>query len=148
MFVVKITGFVAGSALALTFATLSLAATSPQQLIKVSLRGEADSPMAIDVDSTTAKAGLVQFSVSNDAVGTDHEVVLVKLKDAHQKLEADPKTHKIDESTLQSMGEVSGLKPGAAGVLKVKLAPSKYVLLCNHKNHLELGMAKQITVVN
>jgi uncharacterized cupredoxin-like copper-binding protein len=127
--------------------TPSIAATSTNKIV-VTLDGEADQPMQILVNKPTVKAGLVEFKVANVAIGTDHEVVLVKLPNKDAKLIADPKTQRIDEKKLKSMGEVSGLKPGDKGTLKVKLAPGSYVLVCNHEKHYELGMATPFTVTN
>jgi uncharacterized cupredoxin-like copper-binding protein len=123
-------------------------AAAPAETVNVSLAGEADQPMKIDVDKTAVKAGIVQLVVTNDAIGTDHEMVLVKLASKDTVISADPKTHRIDEKKLKSMGEVAGLKAGNKGTLKVKLAPGEYALICNHKSHYELGMATRITVTN
>jgi uncharacterized cupredoxin-like copper-binding protein len=38
------------------------------------------------------------------------------------------------------------LKPGDEGHLKVKLVAGNYMLVCNHKEHYELGMATPFTV--
>jgi uncharacterized cupredoxin-like copper-binding protein len=121
-------------------------ASAPVTKVHVSLDGEADQPMRIAVDTPSVKAGTIEFDVKNDAIGTDHEVVLVKLQKKGQQITADTKTHRIDESKFKSMGEVGGLKPSDTGVLKVKLAAGDYVLLCNHKAHYELGMATPFTV--
>jgi uncharacterized cupredoxin-like copper-binding protein len=117
-------------------------------IVKVSLTGEAENPMDIKVDVAQAKAGTVEFDVSNDAIGTDHEVVLVKLKKKDATIAVDPKKDRIDEGKLKTMGEVAGLKPGATGKLKVKLAAGDYLLLCNHKSHYKMGMYTAFTVVN
>ncbi len=117
------------------------------QKVKIELAGEADQPMKIVVDSAPIKAGNVVFDVTNSAIGTDHEMVLVKLASADSTMTPDPKTHRIDESKLKSLGEVAGLKAGDTGKLKVKLAPGEYALICNHKSHYELGMATRFTVV-
>ncbi len=123
-------------------------AAAPAQVIKVSLLGEADQPMSVKLDTTTVKAGPVEFDVSNDAVGTDHEFILVALKTADQKITADTKKHRVDEGKLKTLGEAGGLKPGAKGVVKATLkAGVTYALICNHKSHYELGMATRITVV-
>ena len=61
----------------------AFAAAAPQ-VIHVSLLGEADQPMSVKLDATTVKAGAVEFDVSNDAIGTDHEVILVALKTPDQ----------------------------------------------------------------
>ncbi len=126
------------------FAT-AMAATAPV-VVHVSLQGEADQPMKVVPDVATVKAGTVEFDVKNDAVGTDHEVVLVKLKTPDQKIAPDPKAHKVDEAKLKSMGEVGSLAPGKSGKLKVKLAAGSYMLICNHKSHYELGMYTAFTV--
>ena len=121
-------------------------ASSPAQKINVSLEGEAGSMMAVTVTTSVVKAGPVEFDVINAAIGTDHEVILFKLTSKDQKIAVDPKTHRINEKTLKSLGEVSGLKPGASGVLKVNLTPGDYIFICNHKTHYEMGMYTPITV--
>jgi uncharacterized cupredoxin-like copper-binding protein len=126
--------------------SVAFAAASPQ-VIQVSLLGEAGQPMSVKLDQADIKAGAVEFNVSNDAIGTDHEVVLVALNSVDQKIIADPKKHRINESKLDSLGEVGGLKPGDKGVLKATLKPGvSYALICNHKSHFELGMATRFTV--
>lgn len=141
---------VPGRLLAAVFFALSIgaasAATSALQVVHVSLEGEAGQPMSINLGAQQVKAGMVEFDVKNDAVSTDHEVVLVKLKKKADLIAADSKTHRVDEHKLKSMGEVAGLKPGQDGKLKVKLAAGDYVLLCNHKEHYKLGMATPFTV--
>jgi uncharacterized cupredoxin-like copper-binding protein len=131
--------------LLLALSTMAYAA-APSQVIHVSLLGEADQPMSVKLDVTTIKAGAAEFDVSNDAVGTDHEVILVKLTSKDQAISADPKKHRINEAKLKTMGEVGGLKPGDKGVLKATLKPGEYALICNHKSHYELGMATRFTV--
>lgn len=132
--------------LSVCFNSTVFAAQSIQK-VKIELAGEADQPMKIVVDSAPIKAGTVVFDVTNSAIGTDHEMVLVKLASADSAMTPDPKTHRIDESKLKSLGEVAGLKAGDTGKLKVKLAPGEYALICNHKSHYELGMATRFTVV-
>jgi uncharacterized cupredoxin-like copper-binding protein len=129
--------------------TSAFAATAtPPIKVQVSLEGEGGSPMKVGLDVATVKAGMVEFDVANNAIATDHEVVLIKLKKKGQVITADAKTHRFDESKFNSMGEVAGLKPSATGVLKVKLPAGNYVLVCNHASHLELGMATPFTVTN
>jgi uncharacterized cupredoxin-like copper-binding protein len=140
-----------GLATMATLASLTLMpafAATPVTKVQVSLDGEADQPMKIALDTATVKAGTVEFNVKNVAIGTDHEVVLIKLQKKDQKITSDAKTHRIDEKKFKSMGEVGGLKPNDSGVLKVKLAAGDYVLLCNHKAHYELGMYTAFTVTN
>jgi uncharacterized cupredoxin-like copper-binding protein len=123
-------------------------AAAPAQIVHVSLLGEASQPMSVKLDSAAIKAGAVEFDVSNDAVGTDHEVILVALKTPDQKIAADTKKHRVDEGKLKTLGEAGGLKPGDKKVLKATLKPGvTYALICNHKSHFELGMATRFTVV-
>ncbi len=140
-------GSAAAALIAVSMITLSFAA-APKNIVVVALSGEAAQPMKIVADKKTVKAGLLEFVVTNEAVGTDHEMVLVKLPNKDAQIAADKSTQRIDEKKLESMGEVAGLKAGDQGKLKVKLTPGEYVLLCNHKAHYELGMATHLTVVN
>jgi uncharacterized cupredoxin-like copper-binding protein len=138
-----------GASFALAFAALagvSHAASTPV-VVKVSLTGEAGEPMSVKVDQPSVKAGPVEFDVTNIAIGTEHEVVLIKVAPG-QTIMADMKKHKVDESKLESLGEVGGLGAGESGKLKVELAAGDYLLLCNHKSHYELGMATQFTVTD
>jgi uncharacterized cupredoxin-like copper-binding protein len=132
--------------LALAMSPTAFAAGEPT-VLKVSLRGEADQPMSVVVDNTTLKTGPVELVVTNDAIGTDHEVVLVKIKKG-EKITADMTKHRVDEAKLDSLGEVEGLKPGASGTLKVELTEGDYMLLCNFKGHYEMGMSTPISVSN
>jgi uncharacterized cupredoxin-like copper-binding protein len=136
------------AAISLAAFNVSAYAAKATTVVHVSLEGEADQPMKITPDAASVKAGAVEFDIKNDAIGTDHEVVLVKLKSKDQKISDNAKTDRIDESKLDSMGEVAGLKPGATGKLKVKLAAGDYMLLCNHKGHFHEGMYTAFTVTN
>jgi uncharacterized cupredoxin-like copper-binding protein len=59
----------------------------------------------------------------------------------------DAKKGRLIEGKLHSKGEVSDLKPGKAGSLKVSLAPGSYRLICNHPGHFRAGMAASLTVI-
>jgi uncharacterized cupredoxin-like copper-binding protein len=147
MSVNKKIGSAAAAFLAVSMITFSFAA-APKSVVAVALSGEAGEPMKIVVDKNTVKAGVMEFVVTNEAIGTDHEMVLVKLPNKNAQIVPDKSTQRIDEKKLDAMGEVAGLKAGDQGKLKVKLTAGEYVLLCNHKAHYELGMATHLTVVN
>ncbi|TCL90751.1 copper binding plastocyanin/azurin family protein [Rhizobium sp. PP-WC-2G-219] len=102
--------------------------------------------MTLTLDQSTIKAGETTFLVHNDAMSEEHEMVLVKLKSADQKIAVDAAKDRVNEKKLNSMGEVSELKPGADGELKAKLVPGSYVLLCNIKGHFQAGMHAMLTV--
>lgn len=122
--------------------TQALAGTT----VKVEESGEGGSAMAIKIDQAKVPAGKVTFVVTNAAVTEEHEMVLVKLNSPDQELSVDTAKHRIDESTLEALGEVADLKPSDTSELNVNLKPGTYVLLCNIKGHYEAGMSTKLTV--
>jgi uncharacterized cupredoxin-like copper-binding protein len=114
--------------------------------VKVVEGGEGGGPMTLTLDQTTIKAGETTFLVHNDAMVEEHEMVLIKLKSADQTIPVESASDRVNEKKLKSMGEVSEMKPGAAGKLTAKLAPGSYVLLCNIKGHYQAGMHATLTV--
>jgi len=134
----------------LPLATLPLCATTSawaDETIRVSLTGEKnDKKMGVKLDVDTVKAGSVVFVVSNDAKSTPHELILVKLKAKGEHLPFDKAKHRINEKQINSIGEISNLKPGANGQLKANLVAGDYLLICNIKGHYEAGMLAALTV--
>lgn len=137
-----ISKFTLATTVALFLAAPAFAATT----IKVTESGESGQPMTLVLDKSTVKAGSTTFIVHNDAMSEEHEMVLIKLKTADEKIPVDAAKNRVDEKKLKSLGEVSDLKPGNNGTLKTKLTPGSYLLFCNIKGHYAAGMQAKLTV--
>lgn len=111
-------------------------------LIKVTESGEAGGALTLELDQQSAKAGPATFNIHNDAAAEEHEMVLVKLKSADEKISVNKKKDRVVEK-LESLGKVEGLKPGQHGELKANLRPGTYLLLCNIKGHYSAGNVRQ-----
>ena len=134
------------TAAALCASILLCAVARADGVVKVSLVGERAEKMAIKLDQSSVKAGLVTFDVGNDAIKTGHEMILIKLAAKGQEPKVDAATNRVDEKSVKALGEVSDLKPGARGSLKATLAAGDYYLFCNLKGHTANGMAASFTV--
>ncbi|MGF6598295.1 putative cupredoxin-like copper-binding protein [Paraburkholderia sp. GAS448] len=100
---------------------------------------------AIQLDPGTANAGHVTFEVNNAASGnTEHEFVVLRtdMDDAHLPVHKD----QVTESRFKKMGEVEDLAQGSTRRLSLKLAPGRYVLICNRPGHYEMGMHTSFVV--
>ncbi|WP_182083963.1 sulfocyanin-like copper-binding protein [Aureimonas sp. ME7] len=131
---------------AAAFALLSAYPALAAETVSVELLGERGGAMSIKLDKSSVPAGEVTFQVANVAKNTPHEMVVVKVDKAGQRLEVDRATNRVDESKLDSKGEVSNLKAGQDGTLTVNLAPGSYELICNLKGHVMAGMVVSFTV--
>jgi uncharacterized cupredoxin-like copper-binding protein len=114
-------------------------------------------PMTVVTFQSSVKTGDVTFTVKN--VGTIlHELIVLKTDTPFDKLPVvdggDPPApvtsgaDKVDEAT--NVGETGdpNLKPGDTRVFVIKkMAPGKYVLVCNLARHYGLGMTAPFTVV-
>jgi uncharacterized cupredoxin-like copper-binding protein len=92
--------------------------------VKVTEGGEGGGAITLVIDQTSIKSGQTTFVVHNDATTEEHEMVLVKLKSADTIIPVVTAKHRVDESKLKSLGEVSELKPGTDGRLKANLIPA------------------------
>jgi uncharacterized cupredoxin-like copper-binding protein len=128
---------------AILLATLALCTSTmawADGTIRVSLTGERNQEMSVRLDAATVKAGNVAFIVTNEAKRTTHELILIKLKTKGEALPLDKAKHRIDEKQINAFGEISNLKPGATGQLKVNILAGDYLLICNIRGHYEAGM--------
>jgi uncharacterized cupredoxin-like copper-binding protein len=114
--------------------------------INVSLTGEGAGKMAIAADTVEVAAGRVTFVVKNDAIGEDHEMLVVKVASADAELPYDAAKDRVIEAKVKKLGEVSDLKPGTTKSMTLDLTPGTYKLICNTKGHYMAGMSAVLTV--
>jgi uncharacterized cupredoxin-like copper-binding protein len=114
--------------------------------VTVDLTGDAGDKMGMALDHDAVPAGKVTFVVKNDAMATNHEMVVIKLKHKNDKIPMMKGKHRVDEDKLKSMGEVEDLEPGKTGEMSADLKAGDYLLLCNLKGHFEAGMMSHFTV--
>jgi uncharacterized cupredoxin-like copper-binding protein len=115
-------------------------------IIKVVEDGEGGGKMSLQLDPATVKAGPATFQVTNHAATEDHEMIVVRLKSADQKIPFIAAKNRVDEKKLKNLGEVEDIKPSASGELKVTLKEGTYLVFCNIKGHYEAGMQSRLTV--
>lgn len=118
------------------------------EAVKVALVGESMEKMGIKLDRESVKAGTITFQVTNEAMKTGHEMIVVKLESKDQTFPIIASSKRVDEKALRSLGEVSNLKPGAQGTLTAMLKPGDYMLICNIKGHYQAGMYTHLSVTN
>jgi uncharacterized cupredoxin-like copper-binding protein len=100
----------------------------------------------IQLDASRVKAGTVTFEVSNAPdTGLTHELVVLKTDLAANKLPV--KNGQVPESQFKKMGEVEDIAPGTSKHVTLKLAPGRYVLLCNQPGHYSMGMHTSLLVM-
>ena len=133
--------------LALALACLAAPAFAAET-VSVELIGERGGQMDIRLSQDSVPAGEVTFQVANIAASTPHEMIVVKLDATGQEFQVDPSTQKVDESALDDLGEVEGLKAGETGEITLTLEPGDYKLICNLKGHYAAGMVVPFTVTD
>jgi uncharacterized cupredoxin-like copper-binding protein len=116
----------------LTYGTPGIDLTKATQVIRVS--------------RTSAPAGDVAFNVTNTSKDMIHEMLVVPVPVPDTPLPYLADKFSLDESKINSAGEVSELDPGKSGSLTVKLRPGTYLLVCNQPGHYEAGMWTTFTV--
>ena len=91
------------------------------------------------------RAGDVTFTVTNNGPDT-HELIVVRSNGAPLPLRADGLT--VDEARVDPRiaGSLDGGGPRTTRTLHVRLAPGRYVLLCNMAGHFLGGMHRMLVV--
>jgi len=99
----------------------------------------------IQLNANHVKAGTVTFEVSNAPdTGLTHELVVLKTDLDADKLPV--KNGQVSESQFKKMGEVEDIDPGKNKRLTLKLAPGRYVLICNQPGHYSMGLHTSLLV--
>lgn len=106
----------------------------------------AKATMGIKVSPPEVKAGKVTFNVKNDSKDRVHEMIVIYLANPGRQLPYINAQNRVDEDKAGDKGEVSDLKSGASGTLRVNLKAGKYLLICNQPGHYAAGMWTEFTV--
>jgi uncharacterized cupredoxin-like copper-binding protein len=109
--------------------------------------GVAEKDFEISLDSSSAPAGEVKFTVAN-AGPSVHEFVVFKTDLPEDQLPTDSKGD-VDESGagVTHIDEIEDIAAGSTdSTLKVDLESGSYVLICNLPGHYGLGMHASFTV--
>lgn len=98
----------------------------------------------IDMASTSAPAGDINFKLEDTSNDTEHEFVVFKTDLDAAQLPLDAEGN-VDEGQLTGMGEEE-LKPGEKKDLTMNLQPGHYAIICNMDGHYGQGMYTNFTV--
>src|ERR1700730_928915 len=136
--------------LSLSLAAFSSATVAATTVVNVLLEDSSNDPaignMRISLDPAAVTAGRVTFRAMNRSKSLIHEVIVVKVDPKKPALPYDEKKTEVIEKQIQHLGEISNLKPGAAGAMTLSLKPGSYVLICNQPGHYKAGMVANLLV--
>jgi uncharacterized cupredoxin-like copper-binding protein len=101
----------------------------------------------VELSTTEIPAGEVTFNVTNGG-SLVHEFVVFKTSDAEDALPeaSDAPMVNEDDPSLESMGEVEDVDPGAMKSFSATLEAGDYVAICNVEGHYDSGMHIHFTV--
>ncbi|MEK7296157.1 MAG: plastocyanin/azurin family copper-binding protein [Actinomycetota bacterium] len=100
----------------------------------------------VETDATTAKAGEVVFTVTNDGT-IGHEFLVVKTDMAPGEIPLDGDHFAEPTDGLEVIDEIGEFAKGTTETLTVTLDPGNYQLVCNLPDHYSAGMSMAFTVV-
>jgi uncharacterized cupredoxin-like copper-binding protein len=98
--------------------------------------------------NATVAAGEVTITAPNKG-NAAHELVVIKSSGPADALPTKA-NGEVDEDAIAAAalpGEIGETAAGAAGTLKVKLTPGKYIMVCNEPGHFKAGMHGTLNVV-
>jgi len=102
--------------------------------------------MAVRINQSGVKAGVVRFDVTNWSRGMLHEMLVVAVDNPQAPLPYDYSRAKVAEDQVKVLGDTGDLQPGASYTLDISLTPGSYLLICNVPGHYAAGMVTPLTV--
>ena len=102
--------------------------------------------MGVNVNPMMVPRGTVKFNVINLASALVHEVILAEVNNENEPLVYDATKNKVDEETIQTLGQVAEIVPSKSASFTLELTPGKYILYCNYAGHYMAGMWTVIEV--
>src|SRR5271154_2531611 len=78
--------------------------------VSVVLTGEEGGAMTLKPDSRSVTAGPITFRVRNAAKIERHEMIVARIAEPNAPLPYDATKHRVIESKLQALGEISGIR--------------------------------------
>src|ERR1700687_5275041 len=150
LYIMRINVILTSVVLLLSLATFSSVTVAATTVVNVLLEDSSSDPtignMRISLDHATVTAGRVTFRATNRSKNLIHEMIVVKVDPKKPALPYDEKKTEVIEKKIQNLGEISNLKPGAAGAMTLSLKPGSYVLICNQPGHYKAGMVANLLV--
>lgn len=101
----------------------------------------------VETDATTAKAGEVVFTVTNNGT-VGHEFLVVKTDIAPGAIPLDGDHFAEPTDGLEVIDEIGEFAEGTTETLTLNLDPGTYQLVCNLPDHYSAGMHMAFTVVS
>ncbi|MHB1089564.1 MAG: plastocyanin/azurin family copper-binding protein [Ilumatobacteraceae bacterium] len=101
----------------------------------------------VETDATTAKAGEVVFTVTNDGT-IGHEFLVVKTDIAAGEIPLDGDHFAEPTDGMEVIDEIGEFAKGTTETLTLTLDPGTYQLVCNLPGHYSAGMFTTLTVVS
>jgi uncharacterized cupredoxin-like copper-binding protein len=149
-YITRINAIFTSVVLLLSVAAFSSGTVAATTVVNVLLEDSSSDPaignMRISLDHSTVAAGRVKFRAINKSKNLIHEVIVVRVDPKKPSLPYDEKKGEVIEKQIQHLGEISELKPGAAGAITLSLKPGSYVLICNQPGHYKAGMVANFSV--
>jgi hypothetical protein len=93
----------------------------------------------VEVDATTAAAGDVTFTITNEGT-IGHEFLVVKTDIAVGEIPLDGDHFAEPTDGIEVINEIGEFAKGTTESLTVNLTPGTYQLVCNLPDHYEAGM--------